>query len=168
MRAIALLTAALAVACDNGATTVQSRPPAAGSVALPSGAAILDGATVPTMLQQCSRGSPTAGEDTWQPSAADIVALEAGLAAALAARSPAGELDWSHAPQGWLRQYVGIVRGGRHFVYGNFFPDRMPGMEPERWQHEPVRICDGGPVFFGVEYDVAARRFIQVDFNGAI
>jgi hypothetical protein len=168
MRATALFVASLAAACGNAATGNLLQPPATMDSALPRGAAILDGATVPTMLSQCSRNAPTAGEGTWQPAAADILALEAGLAAALTAQHRARSPDWSHAPHGWLRQYVGIVRGGRRFIYGNFFPDDMPGMEAERWQHEPVRMCDGGPVFFGVEYDVETRRFTHFAFDGAL
>jgi hypothetical protein len=168
MRVTVLLVAGLAVACGNAATNNQVQPPSVANPALPAGAAILEGATVPTMLSQCSRNAPAAGEGTWQPAAADILAVEADLAAALAAQHQAGSPDWSRAPQGWLRQYVGIVRGGRRFIYGNFIPDDMPGMEPERWRHQPGRICDGGPVFFGVEYDVSARRFTHFAFNGAV
>jgi len=29
-------------------------------------------------------------------------------------------------------------------------------------------VCDGGPAFFGVEYDVAARRFTHFGFNGSL
>ena len=35
-----------------------------------------------------------------------------------------------------------------------------------RWRHDVVMICDGGPTFFGVEYDIPARRFTQFAFNG--
>ena len=26
-------------------------------------------------------------------------------------------------------------------------------------------ICDGGPDFFGTEYDVASQKFTRIDFN---
>ena len=112
--------------------------------------------------------SPANGEATWQPGAADIAALEAALPAALAAQKPTGAPDWSRAPQGWRRQYVGLVRGGRRFLYGNFYPRSADEyrQDPDQWRREPVMVCDGGPAFFGVEYDVEAGRFTHFGFNG--
>ena len=111
------------------------------------------------------------------PAAQDILALETGLAAALQARreirSPRdpGDPDWARAPQGWRRQYVGIVRNGRRFIYGNFLPKQF-GEEltlgESQWRTEPIPVCDGGPSFFGVEYDVEAGRFDQIAFNGSL
>jgi hypothetical protein len=34
------------------------------------------------------------------------------------------------------------------------------------WRRAPMVVCDGGPNFWGVEYDVAAKRFQNVGFNG--
>ena len=156
------------------------------AVALPADAVVLPGSVVGQILHQCSRSAPAPGEATWQPAANDIALLEAALPAALAASdlsriearlredphigSPSpDDSAWTVAPQGWRRQYVGIVRGGRRFVYGNFFPFRPEEeLRTDSWRAEPQLICDGGPVFFGAEWDVAARRFTQIDFNGAI
>ena len=137
------------------------------------GAAILPGDQVAAMLRQCSREAPEAGETSWQPEEADIAALEAALAAALREHpetrgKSSPSFDWSRAPEGWNRQYVGIVRGRRRFVYGNFYPRRLYGEEAMPNWTRPVLICDGGSVFFGVEYDVEARRFTHIAFNGAI
>ena len=136
--------------------------------ALPPDAAVLPGSAVATMLRQCSRGAPAAGEATWQPGGNEVAALEAALPAVLAARPEGHEL--ATAPDGWLRQYVGIVRGGRRFLYGNFFPRETARHYDDagRWRREPVLVCDGGPPFFGVEYDVDGRRFTRIDFNGAL
>ena len=133
---------------------------------LPPGAALLPASEARDMLRQCSRAAPEPGEDGWRPSAEHIAALESALPAALAAQRPGGNLDWSRAPQGWRRQYVGIVREGRRYIYGNFFPDGMDQRDPDRWLSEAVRVCDGGPAFFGVEYDVEAGRFTHFGFNG--
>ena len=144
MRAMALLFAGLTLACTNGGGNAQDPPPAA--VALPADAVIFDGSAVPLMLRQCSRAAPSPGEGTRQP----------------------GQPDWSRAPDGWQRQYVGILRGGRRFVYGNFIPREVgqQSADPDQWRRAPTQICDGGPAFFGVEYDVAARRFTHFAFNG--
>lgn len=157
MNRISALTALALVAC------------AQASANLPGDAAILPGNSVAMLLGQCSRASPQPGEGSWQPGAQEIAALEAALPAALGARPRQPyDPDWSQAPNGWRRQYVGIVRGGRRFVYGNFFPSEATryGEDRQRWRREPVIVCDGGPVFFGAEYDVEARRITHLAFNG--
>jgi len=138
--------------------------PAAMAAALPPGAVVLPGERVDAMLQQCSRGTPAKGEATWQPQPKDILALEALLPAALSRHFGRGDPRWTTAPAGWGRQYVGIVRGGRRFIYGNYFPKR--DSKPLSPTGGPTIVCDGGPDFFGVEYDVAARRITRLDFNG--
>ena len=167
MRLSALLPLAFLAAC--GASVDGTAPPATGaSTELPAGAVVLPAATIPAILRQCSRQSPTAGEGGWQPSAAEIIALETAAAAALRARQEPNDPDWSGFPDNWRRQYVGLVRGGRRFIYGNAYPrdvdERAP--EPDRWRREPAIVCDGGPSFFGVEYDVEAGRITQLAFNG--
>jgi hypothetical protein len=135
--------------------------------------AILPESSIPAMLLQCSRSTPTAGERGWQPTADDIVTLEQALPTALRdqpeTQGPrhSGGPDWSRVPDGWRRQYVGIVRGGRLFVYGNFIPNAAePRGAPDDFALTPILVCDGGPAFFGVEYDVEARRFTHIAFNG--
>jgi hypothetical protein len=130
------------------------------------GTVVLPGSAVPSMLYQCSRGAPEAGEATWQPGADDVRDFETALAPALQDNSR--KIPVRVAANGWLGQYVGIVRGGRRFIYGNFFPSDHAGSSvfPDRWRSEPVVVCDGGPAFFGVEYDVDARRITRVDSNG--
>ncbi len=121
--------------------------------ALPAEATILPGSMARSLLGQCSRSTPPLGESAWQPGEAEILALEAALPAALRAQSPrSGGADLARAPHGWRRQYVGIVRDGRRFVYGSFFPtDSSRHGDPDRWRREPMIVCDGGPAFFGVE-----------------
>lgn len=140
---------------------------AAGCAASPSpspDAAILPEAAVPALLRQCSRASPRAGEGTWTPAWSDIAALEAALPAALRADSLGAPLAARGAPEGWRRQYVGLIRDGRRIIYGNFGLDRGAG-DPA-WRTRPAVVCDGGSSFFGVEYDVAARRVVGLAFNG--
>jgi hypothetical protein len=72
------------------------------------------------------------------------------------------------------RQYAGFVVGKRRIVYVNGFP-RGAG-DPARdgttaarnfdWHSEPVVVCDGGPGFFGVEYDPEKKTFTHFEFNG--
>ena len=163
MRFMVLLIAGLAAACGD-AGGANGQPPAGGP-ALPAGATILEGTAVPAMLRQCSRAAPPPGEDAWQPAAADILAFEAALPAELATHRFAN-VDWSQWPQAWARQYVGILRGGRRFIYGNFVPREVG--DDAGGGTAPHIICVGGPVFFGAEYDLEARRVTHIAFNGAI
>ena len=127
-------------------------------------AAILPGSAVSEILDQCSRDSPAAGEATWLPEWQDIVRLEAALPAAVAASPDRRDLVVGQLPTGWKRQYVGILRNGERFIYGNFYPARS-GIEEGRIA-EPLIICDGGPAYFGVEYDLKAGGFSHLAFNG--
>ncbi len=100
------------------------------------------------------------------PTDGDIAVLETALAPALLGHQIKGGPDFSRAPDGWQRQYVGYVRGGRRFIYGSFlYVGRHP---PKRWRTGigSSGVCDGGPAEFGIEYDVAARRFTHMAFNG--
>ena len=90
--------------------------------------------------------------------------LEAALPAALAADAEGGELVDRRPPTGWRRQYIGIVRNGERFIYGNFYPVGS-GVAAGRLT-QPLIICDGGPAFFGVEYDLKAGRISHLAFNG--
>jgi hypothetical protein len=118
------------------------------------------------LLRQCSRQTPPPGSAGWMPRMADIVALERSLPKALHAQSPDKNQNWLSAPAGWRRQYVGMIRGGKRLIYGNFFPKRTD--EGNGWRSVPMIICDGGPVFFGVEFDVQTQRFTHLAFNGMV
>ncbi len=119
------------------------------------------------MLGQCSRDVQNMGEKAWQPTGDDVDALEAVLPEALAGLRQARQVDFSNLLVRWRRQYVGIVRGGRRFIYGNFFPaEDGDEFEPGSWRKNKLVMCDGGARYFGVEFDTAARRFTRIDFNG--
>lgn len=42
----------------------------------------------------------------------------------------------------------------------------MKDLDWLQWETKPTMICDGGPEFFGVEFDVMAHSFTRIDFNG--
>lgn len=159
IRRLILLSLLLTAACAEPQGGSPDPTPAAG----PADAVILPASTIPQLLNQCSRSAPDAGQGAWTPSWTDIAALEAALPAAVAASSTGRDLRDPTPPVGWRRQYVGYVRDGRRFVYGNFYPSRD---EISNWTAEPVIVCDGGPAFFGVEYDAGDRRIVRLNFNG--
>ena len=121
---------------------------------------ILPGSMKDALLDQCSRATPSKGEGTWQPNEIQVAELEKALPAALRAEQP--NEDWSDVPSGYLRHYVGIVRGGRRFIYGSFAP-----YDPLLAGPDVHMVCDGGPAFFGAEYDVERAVFKHLAFNGS-
>jgi hypothetical protein len=135
---------------------------------------VFPGARAAELLNQCSRAAPRPGSASWQPTSQDIAALEKALPDYLVRLRPADAAHWRNVLQEHKRQYVGIIRRGTRSIYGNFFPDRLVDAsynspsERARWKTGAMVICDGGPDFFGVEYEVTARRFIHADFNGMI
>ena len=144
---------------------------------MPDGAEVLPGKFVDQMLQQCSRDAPEKGEGTWSPTAADIRRFERQAAVEIPKQLPS--VDWSEAaerkilsefPDAFERQYVGIVRKGRKYIYGTFGPkEAFANLPRPRSPTERVdRVCDGGPVFFGAEQDVDAKRFTHWAFNGSV
>jgi len=127
----------------------------------PKGVYVLDARAIPTILGQCSRAVPTAGEAAWTSSAADIAAFERALPAALVKARP--KENWAAFPEAWDREYVGIVRQGKRFVYGNFLV-----RDPHIGINRPAIVCDGGPPFFGAEWDVQSRTISHLAFNGSV
>ena len=155
-----------------------------GHIALPASALPLldpkDGAIFPEakakgLLQQCSRGVPGPVQGTWTPSPAQIAELEARLPGALD-EVLAKRGDSRKRSRDFLRQYGGFIVGGRKIIYMNAFPRFLLGDEKSAYaeRHKPVPdwrgvvegVCDGGPDFFGVEYDPAMKTFSHFEFNG--
>lgn len=114
-------------------------------------------------LHVCSRDPPAPANGFWRPNLEDIAALEAMLPDAVAADPYAGSVLTNRPPKGWRRQYIGLERDGRRTIYGNFFPRYAQAGD---WRRRPFDLCDGGPKYFGVEYDPATRRIIDLEFNG--
>jgi len=144
------------------------------SVALPPHSTVLGAPDAGFRLPACSR--PTAGpvEGGWDPGNFEIAAMEAALSKQL--KSLAGKdgydengtdpdpLTYDPADTRWQREYFGIMRGGHYILYGNYLPAGIVVNE----KHLPTEVCDGGPVFFGVEYDLTDRRITHIAFNGAL
>ena len=100
----------------------------------------------------------------WTPSADDIFKLEEGLAEYLSQNSSYFYRQppvWERLDE-YQRQYIGLERGGRQIIYGNFFCNNL-GMD---WRKKLVIVDDGGDCYFQVEYDVEDGAFIKLLVNG--
>ena len=147
---------------------------ALGSSLDPKDGAVLPENIAQQILHQCSRSVPQNVTGTWSPNPTQIGELESRLPAALEAVTLERGSDYGQS-RGFRRQYVGLIVGRHKIVYVNAFPSGMGG--PERrpsangrqefdWRRDAVLVCDGGPAFFGVEYDPATKRFSHFAFNG--
>jgi hypothetical protein len=100
----------------------------------------------------------------WTPSADDIFKLEEGLAEYLSQNSSYFYRQppvWQRLDE-YQRQFIGLERGGRQIIYGNFFCNNI-GMD---WRKILVIVDDGGDCYFQVEYDVESGLFIKLMVNG--
>ena len=111
----------------------------------------------PLLVQQCSRDSPRDAKDFFKPTPSQIVELEERLGPYLDGVRP--DIHF----QDYNRQYVGFMKSGVRYIYGNFFKP-----EPGDWSLalEPVIICDGGDVAWGVVYSLESKAFQDLHFNG--
>ena len=123
---------------------------------------ILPSSTAHEIFEQCSRSAPNAKSEIWTPSEEDIQELESLLPKYLEGRNkPHSETP----PQGeYHRQYVGFIQNGERYIYGNFY-------QAESWtagseSSHAVRVCDGGPSFWGIVFQVRTKTFQDIHFNG--
>ena len=141
-----------------------------------SGRFILPPSLGKKLLDQCSRPVPTMIIEFWQPSEKEIDVLEVSLAKYLEQREKDGK---SIPPKGlYHRQYVGFVsqvgsvHNSERFIYGNFYPDAKEILSdwrdgrPRDEAKGPMDICDGGPAFWGIVYQVSTKTFEAPEFNG--
>lgn len=139
---------------------------------LPPGIQIVAGSEAEQMLKQCSRDAPENGDGVWQPTLSDVRQFELQLKAELPRQIdgvswalPSDRDRLQKFPAGFWREYVGITRQGRQYIYGNFGPVVAVDAAPMKG---PTMICDGGPVFFGAEFDTYSHSVSHLAFNGPL
>lgn|SRR5215813_12156887 len=113
-------------------------------------------------IRTCSRTGPSGITGYWQVSEAEVSEIDQALLKFLS--GPAMRRTSSTPLDMYMRQYMGLFRGSRRFVYINAFPKDFPTSSTA----EMVDLCDGGPSFWGIEYDLARRRFGPRETNGVL
>lgn len=131
---------------------------------------LLIGDAANALARQCSRVSPGPVEGAWTPSEEQLEALEDQLILLVARElENAGQTP---SPGGYYRQYAGFIIGGRQIIYVNgvdeagIDSDPGPAFHPGNWREHAIRICDGGTITFGAEYDPATQQISNFAFNG--
>jgi hypothetical protein len=107
--------------------------------------------------QLCSRPGPKV-EGGWVPEERDTQALEARLGDVTSERH--GTIS---NPFSFYRQYVGIVVAGKRLIYVNAFP---PQVGLKDWKTRLMSVCDGGPSFWGIQFDPTDDKFFDLEMNG--
>ena len=100
----------------------------------------------------------------WTPSSEDIWRLEDQIAEYLSQNADAFYRQppvWQRLDE-YQRQYIGLERGGRRLIYGNFFCNNMD----LNWLQDLVVVEDGGECYFQVEYDLESEVFTMLMVNG--
>ena len=146
---------ALAISTSAPAHVVTTKVAAATT---PIHGAILSGAEAKALFNQCSRASPQ-HDGWWKVSPRDVQNLEASLPRFWNAQKPKPSKPLTD----YYRQYAGFTRKGRKMIYLNAFE---ASTADKKWKTRAVVVCDGGDLFFGVEYDVQSRTFHALSFNG--
>lgn len=135
---------------------------------LPSGTAIISKWHADA-LKDCSQEFSTGRTDFWVPTAQQIADFEMQMAVKMNEREIAGLM----VPPPGLRfngQYIGFMRKGVRYIYGNFYPSSM--VNDERWTlqwspfEQPMCVADGGRHFWGMIYDPEKREMEEPKFNG--
>lgn len=160
-----LLAALLSVGCRSEDAAPEPAPPAPAAArapaVLPANVAILPDSAALAVVRQCSRAAPENVSGTWAPTVEQVAHADSLLPAFLTPRDPEPR-DLAKV----ARQYAGVVARGRRILYLNAIPMERPG--PRDWRTAAMIVCDGGPPFFGAEFDVAEGRFTRVEFNGSL
>jgi hypothetical protein len=131
---------------------------------------VLHGTQAEKALQQCSRPTVEGITGIWDPSEGDIRQLEIRLPdlAQLVSTNRHGVNGPIGDPRTTHRQYIGVVAGGRHYIYVNAWDadEFMLQKEKDAWRHVAYVVCDGGPSHWGVLYDPQTGKFSALEGNG--
>jgi hypothetical protein len=115
------------------------------------------------LLQQCSRGTPQGVDGFWMPSSQDVSELEGLL-------QPFLETNPSARPllplEQYHRQYVGFTKGGKRYIYGNFYAQPRVFAAHQNEAADPILVCDGGRAFWGIVFSLDLKAFIDLAING--
>lgn len=170
---------ALAAACSQSVappseTATPEAPPVPTVQLDPAKGAILTATKGERLGKQCSRPSPGPVTGTWSPSKAQIADLEFTLGEQIE-RELKTIPKPGPRPQDYYRQYAGLTIGDKQIIYINGVQDSVVERDegagrPHRglWTNEPIMICDGGTITFGVEYDPETKAFAKFAFNGRL
>ena len=110
----------------------------------------------------CSRKGPQNVTAYWELDPVEVARIDRALMKHIARSGLKGRL--SLAADGYVRQFLGLVRDGRRIVYINAFGARG-GEDEAKARSEFAVWCDGGSLFWGIEYDAQTKSFLNFAAN---
>lgn len=122
-------------------------------------AVVLVGAEARAVFEQCSRAAPVPSAILAGPSSAEIEQLEQVVERHISAEYEANRPSPPNIT--YARQYVAYQVGHQRMIYGNYYPFSHPPTKGRA-----VVICDGGPQFWGVEFNPKTGKVQTLAFNG--
>jgi hypothetical protein len=177
--AVCLMAWSMAGCGDRAEPEFRASADASRFVVTSSGSVTMPPRLGSAVLEQCTRRVRNGITSYWRPDTIDIRKLEEDLPAILAGIAKRSGRESFDADE-YYRQYAGIVVSGRRLIYVNGFhkghvhphllladtaDPRIVRSDSAAWREDPVNVCDGGSLFFGVEYDAARRRFGRIEYN---
>ena len=117
---------------------------------------LLPRAEARSITRLCSREAPTKVDGSWEPTKADLEALESRIPeiASLSGWRARKMGD----PRSFYRQYVAINVQGRRLIYINALCFEKA---PSYWREQLVNPCDGGQCFWGAYTIRAQANFLS-------
>jgi hypothetical protein len=101
----------------------------------------------------------------WTPTFDEVIAIDTRVKATFAASCDDRARRIARRLPGYRGQFVGIVKGGRRLIGGNYFCSLHPD-PPTNLTLFWVVVFDGGECFFHFWYDPATGTFLDISING--
>ena len=163
LRGSPCLRSLLMILAVSTAAPVVAAPPGVGGPMRTRSVYIFPAQQGAQLLKQCSRDVPQGVSDYWTPTDQQVASLQAALQTYVQQHSADRGNVLAYPLDSYHGQYTGIVSGSKRLIYANFYVHQAD------WTHEdtqPVDVCDGGRSFFGVVFDPASNKVVDVAFNG--
>ena len=110
-----------------------------------------------------ARELPQSANGSWMPSRSVIAELERRLPDFVAQHT-----TLRRSVSDDYKQYVGIIRDERRFVFLSAFSLPSDAPKVPEWQRKPIRFGGGGDTVWRVQYDPQEKTFEQFEVNGPL
>ncbi len=115
---------------------------------------IYNGDDAKTVLYLCSRSAPPEYDGTWVAGMDNVAFVEEKLVTEHPEILRNAHVTEAEFRDTFVREYAGFTRDGVDYLYGSFGP------------RSGIALCDGGPRFFGVEFEMPSGVVTHTAYNG--